>query len=30
MLLVNQEYVTPNITLKEGDAVSVILRISGI
>jgi molybdopterin converting factor small subunit len=30
MLLVNQEYVTPDTMLKEGDRVSVILRISAI
>ncbi len=30
MLLVNQKYATPDTVLKEGDKVSVILRISGI
>ena len=30
MLLVNQKYTIPETGLKEGDRVSVVLRISGI
>jgi molybdopterin converting factor small subunit len=30
MFLVNRAHVTPNNALKEGDRVSVVLRISGI
>ena len=30
MLLVNQEHTSPQTALKEGDRISVVLRISGI